>query len=61
MKLDEFLLLLLIIGMAFMGFKYAMALPEVHYSWSTGECVRVLYSDQTCDTVQKQHISVYVR
>jgi hypothetical protein len=55
-----------IIGALFFCLIYAMlfasSLPDVHYSYATGECVKVINygTDYTCDTLPEKYIHVWV-
>lgn len=61
MNIEEILIGIIAAGMVVWGAMYYLNLPVVHYSSMTGDCVKVLYSEQNCDNVQPRHIAVYVR
>lgn len=53
--------------LAFVGFFgmiwYGMNTPEVHYSWSTKQCVKVVYMDgktDSCDNLPSKFDKVWV-
>ena len=60
MRIENLLMSILALGMMFFGLKYALSLPEVHISNSTGECVRII-PQGNCDDLPRFYLHRIVK
>jgi len=57
-------LLVSIVALAVIGVNYAMSVPDMHVSYSTGECVKVInYTDTkySCENQPQKYNHIWVK
>ena len=60
MRIENLLMSIVALAMLFFGLMYALSLPEVHISNSTGECVRII-PQGSCDDLPRFYLHVTVK
>lgn len=59
--LKDLLLLGLIPAMVVVGLHVWASTPVVHFSWSTQQCVEVVFGEGTCDNLPEKFERVWVK